>query len=119
MIVDNLHVVRLAITPREANPPPIVDPNTALPQPICLESFKTVPRRDSKIFEPLDRVKVEQLAACHALDRPESRSSSIVEERLGVPASERSDHNSAYDVGGIPSSAIDGKVGSSRIGSAT
>jgi hypothetical protein len=53
-------------------------------------------------------MKVEQFAARHTLDGPEARHSLISEKRLGVPASERSDHNSVYDENGIPSKVMGG-----------
>lgn len=91
MIVHNLHVMRLAIAPGEADPPLIVDPNAVLSHPEGLERFETVARRDPKIFEPPGRVKVKQLAARHTLDGPEARLGLIAKERLGIPASEQSD----------------------------
>ena len=103
MIIHNLHVMRLAIAPSEANQPSIVDPDAVLSPPVRLERFETVARRNPKIFEPPRRLKVEQLAARRTLDGREARHSPIAKKRLGVPASERSDHSPVYDATGIPS----------------
>jgi hypothetical protein len=80
-----------------------------LSHPVPLERFETIARRDPKIFEPPGRMKVEQLAARHTLDGSEARRGLITEKRLGVPASERSDHNPVYDAVGIPSNAMAGR----------
>jgi hypothetical protein len=99
----------LAIAPGEANPPLIVDPNAVLSGPVRLQRFEMVARRRPKIFEPPDRMKVEQLAARHTLDGPEARRGLVAKERLGVPASERSNHSPVYDGNGIPSSVMGGR----------
>jgi hypothetical protein len=57
VIVDYLDVMRLVITPDEANPPSIVDPNAVLSSPISLECFEMVARRNTKILQAPARVK--------------------------------------------------------------
>jgi hypothetical protein len=68
VIVDDLNVMSLAVTPDEANPPSIVDPYTVLSSPISLECFEMVARRHTEILQPPARMQVEQLAPRHAFD---------------------------------------------------
>ena len=103
MIVHYLNVVRLAVSPDEANSPLVVDSNTVLPGPISLEGFEAVARGNPKFLQPFGGVEVEESAPGHPFDRPEPEHGPILEERLAVTASKRPNQDPVYDVTGIPS----------------
>ena len=98
--------MRLAVTPGEANPPLIIDPNAVLSSPISLECFEMVARRNTQILQLRGGIQVEQLAPRHSFDclKPEHRP--ILEQRLSVAASKRSDQGPLYDAPGIPSTRM-------------
>jgi hypothetical protein len=50
VIVDDFNIMRLAVSPHEANSPLIVDPNAMLTGSISLESLQAVARRNAKIL---------------------------------------------------------------------
>jgi hypothetical protein len=110
MIVHNFHIMRLAILPREANSPPIIDPNAVLPDPAPFERFEMIARRYSKVLQASGGIKVKELAARHALDGPKPENGLVVKEKLRIPAPKRSDQASVYDAIGITSNGIYGKV---------
>ena len=70
MIIHYLNVMRLAVTPDEANSPPIVYPNAMLTSSVALERLKAVARRNAKLLQLPDGVKVQQLTPARALDGP-------------------------------------------------
>lgn len=111
MIVHYLNVMRLAIPPDEANPPLIIDPNAVLPRPISLERFEMVARRNTEFLQSLRGMEVEQFAPRHTFDRLEPENGLVVEQRLGVLASKRSDQDSVYDVPSIPSTVMGSPCG--------
>lgn len=50
MIVNDLHVVCLAVSPGKANPPAIVDPDAERSGTIVFQLFETVTGRNSQII---------------------------------------------------------------------
>ncbi len=106
MIVHYLDVMRLAVTPDEANSPLVVDPNAVLTRSISLKRLDAVARRNAKVLQPPGGVKIEQFASGHAFDSLKPEHGLVLEQRLGVAALKRSDQDPLYDVSGIPSSRI-------------
>jgi len=62
MVVTDLHVGGIAIAPREAYPPLIVDTDAVLTGAIADEPLKAVPRRNAEISKTPGRVEDEQLS---------------------------------------------------------
>src|SRR5579872_2429172 len=77
MVVDDFDVMRLAISPNEANSPLVVDPNTMLPGAVALEGLQAVAGRNSKIVQSPSRMEVHQFPPRDPLDRAEPQHSSI------------------------------------------
>jgi hypothetical protein len=46
VVVDNLHVVRVAAAPTEADPEPVIHANAVLTASIAAHRFEPVPRED-------------------------------------------------------------------------
>lgn len=72
MIIDDLHVVRVAIAPLEAQPPLIVDTDAREAGPIASELLEPIPRRNAKIREFVGGVQDQELPKSGAtqLGRP-------------------------------------------------
>jgi hypothetical protein len=61
--------MRLSIPPDEAESPLIIDANAVLTHPIPLQRFQPVTRRDPEVIQPPSRVKIQQFASRHSLER--------------------------------------------------
>jgi hypothetical protein len=68
MIINYLHFVDIALLPNKANSPTVIDSDTILPQAISPESFQSVSRRDSQIFEGSRPVGHAQFAQADSLN---------------------------------------------------
>jgi len=82
MIIDDLHLERVAVPPDEAEPPLIVDSDAVLTRAVAAERFQSVPRRVTKVNERTGVVKLHELAVAdsqdllrHAFDEPSFPSS--------------------------------------------
>ena len=65
MVVDDLHFRRTITGPVKADPVPFIDPYTVLTFPIAGERFQAIPWGNSKLSQPLHRIKLVQLAASY------------------------------------------------------
>ena len=64
MIIDDLDIECVTVTPPEADPPLLVDPNAVLALPITLQSLKLIRARNRKI---LKRHREPTPSACASL----------------------------------------------------
>jgi len=51
VIVDDLHVERVAVSPAKADPPLIVHADAVLPRAITREALQAVPWRNAKVLQ--------------------------------------------------------------------
>lgn len=68
VIVNNLDVPGIAITPVETNAPLRVDANAMLPKPVPAKNFQPVAGRDPQVIEATSRINRDQLGASPLLD---------------------------------------------------
>ncbi len=68
MIVGDFHLVGIAITPLEADPPLIIDSNTVLSLPVSPECFQPVSWRGSEISKFRSRVQLPQFPPRNPFD---------------------------------------------------
>ena len=95
MVIDNRQIVGVAVTPRETDPPLIVDADAVLRGSIAAQFLKAVAGRDAKIVESLRRVDRNEFAKHRApqLGR-ESAHWLAGEEAFGVAVAKALDHRS-------------------------
>jgi len=98
VVIHNLNVIRIAVTPGEANPPLVVDPNAVCPGAIAPEQFKLVSRRYPKILQAPCLMEVQELPPRRPLDGLKSTNQAVLKERRRICAFERPDQTSVYDV---------------------
>jgi len=67
MVVCNLDIVSISITPSEANSPLLVNPNAVLALAITREFFEAVTRWNAKIVESFCGVQDGQFIPCGAM----------------------------------------------------
>ena len=92
MVIDDLDQFGDAVTPDEADAPPIIDPNAVLPATVALERLQAISRRRAKIRKAGCRIKHVKLAQRYRFDRSELGRCLALVQRLGAPVLERPDH---------------------------
>jgi hypothetical protein len=60
VIVDDFHIVAMALTPDKTGSPLIIDPNRVLPSPIASQCFELISMRRSQNAQLRRSVKLEQ-----------------------------------------------------------
>jgi hypothetical protein len=73
VIIRNLNLVRVALSPDKANAPLIVNSDTVLSLAIATQRFEPVPGRRRKFTDLRSGIDLTQLAECHAFDVFEAR----------------------------------------------
>ena len=68
MIVDNLYLHALLVSPVEANTPLVVNPNAVLASAATLERFKAIRWRNSQVIKSLSGIEHAQFAAGNGLN---------------------------------------------------
>ena len=68
MVIDDLNTLRMAISPKKADSPLVIDANAVLPLSIPFERFKPIRGRQPKIFQPDSRVNRVELHKCPPLN---------------------------------------------------
>jgi hypothetical protein len=100
VVVYNFNVVRIAISPDEAQPPLIVDPDAVLPCPVADQCLQAVRRRLAEIFEPSRRRQYAKFASGHLCQvAREALRHPIIPNRRGALICKGPDHiviRSAY-----------------------
>jgi len=67
MVIGDLHIVRMALAPHEANAELIVDANAVLSLSVSLQSFQAISRQDGQVRQTPRTVYHEQLSqSCSA-----------------------------------------------------
>ena len=69
VIINDFHVVAVAVTPDKTDSPLLVDPNRVLPFPVASQRFQLIPRGRSQYAKFRGRVKLEQFPQGESPDR--------------------------------------------------
>ncbi len=92
MVVDDLDVECIVLSPTEANTPLIVYPNAVLPFAPALQSFEAVTGGHPEIIQSPRLMQIEQLPSSDPLNGTEPSNGDIVAQRLDILAFERTNH---------------------------
>jgi len=93
MVIDNRHIVGVAVTPSETDPPLVVDADAVLPGSIAAQFLEAVSGRDAKIVESLRRVDRDELAKHRPPQLGREPANWLAgEEAFGVPVAKALDH---------------------------
>ena len=82
MIVDDFHIVAMALTPDKTDPPLIIDANRVLPFPIASQCFQLISRRRSQNAQLRRSVKLQQFPQGDPLAGTEPPAVVIVKQLL-------------------------------------
>src|ERR1019366_3060496 len=92
VVIHYLDFVRVAVSPGEADPPAVIDPNAMLACPVPFQCFQVVAPNGSQIGEPRGGVQPAQPLACLFFDPAKLPATESLVDRLGFRASERANH---------------------------
>jgi hypothetical protein len=93
MIIHDLHVFCMPVTPYEADTPLIIDADTVLPFPISLQGFQSVRRREAQILQTgggIDRVEFHERSLLNVVG--ELPHELTLEDLLRISIVKRPDH---------------------------
>ena len=94
MVVNNLDLIRIAVSPAEANAPLIIDTDTVLARSVPLELLQAIARGDSQVLELLGGVNETELPQHRPLEvSREVPHGLALEEPLSVPIGKALDHS--------------------------
>jgi hypothetical protein len=96
MIVYYLNFEGIGLSPAEADPPLVVDPNAVLSRPIASKGFQPISRNLSQIGNGSRRLNVIQFTLCHYGNSLKLPAEFAPKDLLGFLAPERPDHTSDY-----------------------
>ena len=82
MIIDDFHIVAMALTPDKTDSPLIIDPNRVLPFPIASQCFQLISRWRSQNAQLRRSVKLEQFPQGDPLDGTKAPGVVIVKKLL-------------------------------------
>jgi len=88
VVIHNLDVMSIAVTPDEADAPLIIDPNAVRPRAAAFQGFKLVSGRHAKVPQPLCPMQVQKLPPRGPFDSLKSANHVVLKERSGVWALE-------------------------------
>ena len=93
MVVDNLNLIRIPVSPPKANAPLIVDANTVLTGAISFQLFKSIARRDSQVVKLLGGVYESELPQHRPMEAGRKAPDGLaLKQPLRVPIGEALDH---------------------------
>src|SRR6185295_19326691 len=93
VIVDDLDVVGMALSPNEADPPLVVDTDRMLSAAISLQCLQAIGRRNAQIVQAPGIVEQTQLAQRHGLDvSGQTPTAAPLPDRLCLPVAKARDH---------------------------
>lgn len=93
MIIDDLNVKCMTLTPTEADSPLLVDPNAVLTLPITFQSLKLIRAWNQKVLQVSSRVQLLQLHQRPLLNvAGKSLGVLATPDPLGLPATKGLDH---------------------------
>ena len=115
MVIDYLHVMRVAGSPDEADPELIIHANAVLAASIAAQRLKPVPRKDRQIPEFMRRIQLSEPPLGYASDTLEAARRPPGEEALRFLGLERPDHKTTrYNVMRYMSSGMGRRLTSRR-----
>ena len=92
MIIDDLHLVSVTLSPLETDAPLIVDSDAVLTLTVTVQFLQAIAGRDAQVLQRLRVVQHYELATRGVLDALKAWTALAVEERFRVFGAERLYH---------------------------
>jgi hypothetical protein len=108
MIIHDLDIVRITLSPGKADPPLVIDTNTVLSPPITFQCLQPISRRDPQITERCGTVENQKLPSRSPFNATEPQYVLIEKQRFRLFGAKGTDHwQSVYSASRHRSSATD------------
>jgi hypothetical protein len=92
VIVHDLHIVRIIVSPNKTYPPLVVDPDAMLSVTVPFQYFQPVAWGYPQVLQGPGAMEIEQLPARASLEGSEPRHVYVGEQGFGVLASKSANH---------------------------
>ena len=93
MVIHDLHLEGVSITPDEADSILVIDADAVLSRPVSLEGLQSIARRYSKVLKVLRPVEHEELPQSYPVDASRKTPGPLsMEQPLGISRLEAPDH---------------------------
>jgi hypothetical protein len=92
VVIDNFHLISIAIVPTKAYAPLIIHPNAVLPCSTTLQEFQMIPWRRGQVAQNRCSIDLPQLSLCNSLNGTETRHSPALMELSRIWRTEALDH---------------------------
>jgi hypothetical protein len=92
MVINDLDVVDISLSPGEANPPLVIDPDTMLPLAVAFQGLEPVAWRDLQVLERFGAMEIQELPPRDSLKAPKPRDLQVSKQGFSVPGSKGADH---------------------------
>jgi len=92
VVVHDLDVVRIPVTPHKTKTPSAVDADTVLPLPVAAQGFQAVPRRCRQIAQFSSAVQLAKFSASDPFHRSKAATRLPVVKSPGLRTTERPNH---------------------------
>ena len=96
MVIYNLDVVGISITPHEADAPLIVDANAVLSLSVALERFQMITRRGREVAQFCGNIQLPKLSLRHPFELSKPLDVVPCMQLLCLPRTEGLDHDQNY-----------------------
>jgi len=93
MIIHNLNVIGVPVSPNKTDTPLLVDPNAVLPFPVSVERLQPIVRRRCQVPQISGNIQLAKLSLGYSLNTAKSLHPLTGMEPLRLPRPERLDHN--------------------------
>ena len=93
MVVDDLHIVGISVTPDKADAPLIVDANAVLPSAVTFERFQVITRGRGQITKLRGNIQLPEFPLRHPLEGPKPLEAQPGMKQLGLFQPERLNHS--------------------------
>jgi hypothetical protein len=92
MIVDDLYVVSVSLSPHKTNAPLVIDTDAVLPFAVSCQCMKPIAARDTQIHQTFGRVQHQQFPSRRLSNIHEPWDIFVIEKPPGVGAFEGLNH---------------------------
>jgi len=93
VIVDDLDVVCVSVSPPKADAPLIVDADAVLPLSVAAQCLEPIAGRGGQILDDASAVQIQELPTRLSFDRAKPRHKDVIEQLRCIAVLERSDHS--------------------------
>jgi hypothetical protein len=95
MVINDLDLVDISLSPGEANPPLVIDPDIMLPLAVAFQSLKPVAWRNLQVLEKFGAMEIQELPPRDSLKVPKARDIQVSKQNFSVPGSKGANHASS------------------------